>query len=475
MDSPQRRSVLGAMASAALGLAAPGAFAAGAAVEKISGEFGDGTHWAVSKPAKWNGTLLLDLDGAGFPAPPPGRTPPPLPAGIGAAMLSAPPTAFQDWLLSQGFAVGGTMREPIGYQFDKALDNLIEVRRLFAAKWAPPKRTLALGTSRGAFVARLALERHPEIFKGGMVNAGGGGGEIAGLHDRLNTTFALKTLVDPSSPARLVNIDDVHAEETALGVLLAKAVATPPGRARLALAAAFEQYAPWTSRDKPKPAPDDYDAVVDQIAETFAFANPPSVRAGVEKIAGGNVSWNTHDDYTDLLRRSGRQAMVEALYRKAGLDLGGDLATLKAAPRISADKAAVAKAERLMTYTGRLGGPLIEVDNDDPIDPAPYKLAYRQTLRRAETEKLFRLLWVDAAGHAAQTPLDRAVGLKLLVHRLDAGAWGDTSLPALKALAAQIARASPIALGQPTFFDPGPIPAPLFTWDSGNWGTYRGG
>jgi pimeloyl-ACP methyl ester carboxylesterase len=430
---------------------ASGAVASAADAESISGTLADGTRWEMSKPADWNGTIILDLDGA-------------------AGARSDP---YRDWLLTQGFATGGTQREPVGYDFVKAVENLVAVREQFITRWGKPKRTIASGGSRGGFVTRIAVERRPDIFAGGLVVAGGGGGQIAGQRDKLNAVFALKTLVDPQAPLRLVNIDNVQAETAALGDLVKKANASPQGRARLALAASFEQFALWTSRNKPRPGATDYDAQVDQIAENFAFANPASVRAGVEKIAGGNVSWNTDVDYADLLQRSGRAAMVEAMYSKAGLDLAADLAALAKAPRIKADPAAVAKEEPLGSYTGKIQGPVVNVDNDDPVDAAPYKLEYLNTLKRAGTDNLFRMLWTDTAGHASIPAVDKAVGFTLLLRRLDTGAWGDTSLPALQALAAGIVRQAP-ALGQSKLFDPGPITPALFSWDASKWGSYKG-
>ncbi|HWA21326.1 MAG TPA: hypothetical protein VG735_02900 [Caulobacterales bacterium] len=294
--SPVRRTfVCGALAGA-LSLAFS-TLALAADAEKITGTLADGTSWEMTKPANWNGTILLDLDGAGFPASAiPANLPPDLAAAAAKAQAERLINPYKDWLLAQGFATGGTQREPVGYDFLKAIDNLLVVRQHFTEKWGAPKRTIAIGNSRGGFVARLAIERRPDIFAGALLSSGGGGGQIAGLRDRLNALFTLKTLVNPQAPLKLVNIDSVPAESAAVAALVKEANATPQGRARLALAAAYEQFALWTDRTKAKPAPADYDAQVDQIAQNFAFGNPPSVRAGVEKIAGGNVSWNTDVD-----------------------------------------------------------------------------------------------------------------------------------------------------------------------------------
>ena len=461
------RRVLRACAAAALlcvaaplaaTAASPPAAASPVAVEQIGGDLEDGTRWIAQKPANWNGTLLLDLDAAGTNA-----TPPPAPR----------PNPFNDWLFAQGYAIGGVTREPVGYDFPRAVDYLLDVRRAFAARWRAPRRTLAVGNSRGAFVLRKALELHPEVFDGGLMSSGGGAGEIAVLRNKLNTLFVLKTLVDPTSPLKLVNIETAP-ENAALIALTAKARATPQGRARMALATGIAQFAPWTSRGTPKPAPNDYDGQLDQIFDNFVFATAVPVRTGVEIIAGGNVSWNTGVDYAALLRRSGRLAMVEALYAKAGLKLADDLSALARAPRIKADRAAVRRAEPLMTYTGKIRAPLVNVDNDDPVDPASDKIAYRRTLEKAGTAGLFRLIWADGPGHGGQSNLDRAVGFQLLIERLETGRWSDTTLPALKRRAAEISRATPVDLGASTLFDPGPLPAPATTWDVVDWGRYRG-
>lgn len=460
-----------AFAPVAIAQGAPAVAASTADAGEIGGTLPDGTRWRVQMPAKWNGTLVLDLDGAGPSGPP--RAPAAPPPGAASAPMPAapPPNPFPAWLLSQGYAYGGITREPVGYDFPRAVDYLLDVRARAVARWGAARRTLVIGGSRGAFVVRKALELRPDVFDGGMMNSGGGAGEIAVLNNKLNTLFVLKTLVDPASPMRLVGVDPV-ADNAALQALVANANASPQGRARLALAGAVQQFALWSSRGKPRPAPTDYEAQVDQMAENFTWAAAVPVRAGVEKVAGGNVSWNTGVDYAALLRTSGRQAMVEALYAKAGLRLADDLATLAKAPRIAADPAAVRKAEPLMTYNGRIKDPVINIDNDDPVDPASDKLVYADTLKAAGTAPLFRLIWSDLPGHGGQSPLDRATAFTLLNERIASGKWGDTSVPALKKKALAVAAASPVDLGQATFFDPGRLPPPAGRWDFRNWGRY---
>ena len=131
------------------------------------------------------------------------------------------------------------------------------------------------------------------------------------------------------------------------------------------------------------------------------------------------------------------------------------------------------RAEPLISYTGRIRSPVVNVDNDDPVDPASDKLAYVATLKRARTEDYFRLIWSDVAGHARHSDLDRAVGFTVLIDRLDTGKWGDTSVKALRSVAAEITKESPVDLGKLNVFDPGPIPEPSTIWDASSWGSYR--
>ncbi len=429
----------------------------------------DSTPWAVVAPmplSSWNGTIILDLDGS----------------SVGGTQ---PLSSAVKWLLANVYAYGGTNRAPVNYNFPKAVDHLIQVRQFFidhAGK--APTRTIAWGSSRGGFVARMCMELKPDVFNGAIVMAGGGAGEIAVLNSKLDSLWVLKTLVNPASPLKLVgianNTDAINAETAALTDLVKLADSTPAGRARLAFAAAVEQFAPWTVANTPEPAPDDYDAQYAQLVANlgptgpnYVFANPAVVRAPIEELAGGVVSWNEGVNYAPLLARSGRSDFVRAMYDKAGLDLQKDLSTLDNAPRISADPAAVAKAEKIMSYTGKISGPIINVDDiGDPVDPPSMKAAYEDTLRRAGNANLLRVAWVHRAGHGGQSDLEKISGFVTLINRLNSGQWGDTSPEGMNALAAKLATDSSVfPPDKPLFFDP-QVPL-LRPWDASNWGKYQ--
>ncbi len=432
-------------------------------VETISGKLPDGTPYAVHKPAQWNGTIVLDLDGATNPR-------------------ISPKIA---WLIQNGYAYGGTTRNIPGYDFRRAVDNLVAVRSIFAGQFDTPARTLIHGISRGSFVCRLAMEFEPEIFDGAVVGAGGGSGEIATLNSMLDGLFVLKTLVNPDSPMQIVGVPDTiaatSAETAALKELVALADTTPIGRARFALAAAIEQFAPWTCMGSSEPDAKDYDAQYEQLScpfigmPNFVFANPISVRAPIEELAGGIVSWNHGIDYSRMLMLSGRRDFVEAMYEKAGANLADDLALLAKAPRISADPDAVNFIEKTISYTGEIKGPVINVDNTgDPIDPTSCEVAYAQTIRRAGNQKLLRNTIVHSPAHAGINALEFITGFVMLIDRLDNGQWGSTSAFAMNRLARKLAAKSPLLFAgmKPRFVGPR-LGIPLRTWDAGDWDTYK--
>jgi len=259
------------------------------------------------------------------------------------------------------------------------------------------------------------------------------------------------------------------------------------GRARLALAAAVSQTPPWLIPDKPRPAPDDYDAQYAQLLQGYVTVQTISVQAGAQEVAGsGNILWNNGVDYSVELARSGRDDFVRAMYnnKKAGVtleNLEADLRTLKHASRISADPASVDSAEKYLCYTGKIPGPFVSDNNiGDTNYPPPKEVAYDQTLAKAGNLHLHHKLWIESAGHGNESNLELLVGILTLIDRLDTGKWHYTSAKAQNALADKILSETDILLGapplrgyQPPSFIEFKPDQPLRTWDVSNFGTYR--
>ncbi len=143
-------------------------------------------------------------------------------------------------------------------------------------------------------------------------------------------------------------------------------------------------------------------------------------RQDQERRAGGVFSWNTGVDYAAQLQRSGRRAMVEALYRKAGLSLDADLATLAAAPRIAAKTSAVDYMRRNYTPNGR---PLVPVITLQAIGDGATSPSLQQAYIDAAPPRMAQGLWLDAAGHCGMSKEAAITALRQLEARIDEGRW----------------------------------------------------
>jgi pimeloyl-ACP methyl ester carboxylesterase len=436
----------------------------------ISGVFHPGepgqVAWRVIKPEQWNGTLVLDLDFA--------------PGGYSAMQ--------RQWFLERGYAIGGIQRtqNETAYELKKYVDDLVQVRRnLIDAGAGVPTRTIAFGASRGGFVARMAVEYRPDIFKGAVAFAGGGSGVIASWLSKADAVWALKTLVDPTAPLAINNLPDIppgatygpnYQQDVALAALVNQARSTPQGMARLVLAAALEQASGWPSGATP-PADSDYETQGNLIAASFAFGNPQFVHKEVEVMAGGPIVWNHGVDYRKLLLQSGDIDRVRYWYNRAGLDLDADLRTLNAAPRFSADPAAVHRVEQIGTFTGRTGGPVFSIKTiGDSADSVSLDEAYERTFNAARTSAQLRSAFIARAGHSTQTLRERLTAFEVLIERLNTNRWPDTSPEALNVRGATIGAGTTIPddqFGATAYIQYRPIPA-LRTWDFTNWGEYFG-
>ena len=414
-------------------------------------------------PEAWKGTLVLDLD-----------------------FVTGWQPVQRQWFLDRGYAIGGITRanNEASYAMRDYVDNLLTLRRLVTEQRSAPTRTLAMGVSRGAYVALAAIDAEPDVFAGAVALSGGSLGLVARMLSKLDRTLgaqvAGRSLVsaDAGEPAEVASAhrpSDPYAEDTALTALVEKARSTPIGRARLMLAAAFDQVPRWGTRNTPAPAADNLDGQLDQVVDNFGGGFNQSLRWAVETAAGGNISWNHGVDYADLLARSGLADLVAHAYGKAGGDLKADLATLAKAPRVAADPSALARAERgLLSYAGKIKGPvIIGTTVGDPAEAPSIESAYVDTVKRAGGNDLVRTIFSARPGHASWSVLERVTAFQALVDRLDAGQWGTIAqVPDMSARASRIKMASQVELGSDLFVDVRPAPA-LRTWDATNWGSYR--
>jgi pimeloyl-ACP methyl ester carboxylesterase len=411
----------------------------------------DGSTYLMDVPAHWNGTVLLYSHGY-------------TPDGVPNPAANAPSDAVRTALLDAGYAQIGSSYPETGWVVERALPAQLATLDLFRDRFGPPRRTIAWGTSMGGMITTGLAERYGRRFAGTLAMCGLEQGAVANFNNTLDPLFALRTLLTPGATTPLVALPDQPTAFAAIGQLTAAmdaAQATPQGRARIALAAALHNLPAWSDPSKPEPAPDDFDTAE---ANQFGVLHLTiyvglSWRQEAEEHAGGNMSWNTHVDYGRLLARSSVRTEVEALYARAGLSLRDDLAALAAAPRISADPAAVGYMARNISFSGRLIRPMLTIHTTgDQLVPVQVEHAYADAVDDAHRSALLRQAYVHRAGHCAFTTGEMLAALRSLERRIASGRWPDTGPDALNRLASAL---DPTVTPAYVTYRPAPYPRPF--------------
>jgi pimeloyl-ACP methyl ester carboxylesterase len=359
-----------------------------------------GALWSAIVPPNWNGTLLLHSRGyagqAGSPDP--------------------APAPYRDRLLAEGYALAASNYGSGGWALAEAVPAQEQTVAAFARRYGKPRRVLGYGFSMGGLVTTALAERANPAIDGGVSLCSSMGGTLAMMNMGLDGAFVFRTLVAPDAGIALVGIADDRANAGKAATAAQSALATPAGRARIALAAVLAGIPAW----RPPGGMGDAD---EQKVEALARALPAGVflpRAEQEQRAGGIYSWNTGVDYAALLDRSGQEPLIRRLYAKAGLDFAADLALLAHAPRISAQPGAVAYMAANYSPTGRPTVPLLAVQAlNDPITSPSLQEGYAA----AASPRMVQSLYLPLVGHCNFTPEQIVEAIHRLELRLERNVW----------------------------------------------------
>jgi pimeloyl-ACP methyl ester carboxylesterase len=381
---------------------------------RYSGTLPNGATWIADVPTRWNGILIIYSHGY-VPGPdnPPRNSP-------------NQPTA--DALLARGYALAGSSYSRPGWALATAPDDQIATLRAVRRLIGRPDRVIAFGTSMGGLVTGRLAQTAGENFDGALATCGLMGGGVDLHNYQLDGLHAINQLLLGDAAVRLVRfsgIDEVTATLDRLKTAIRAAQATPQGRARIALAAAYLHLPGWFA-GLPRPGARDYEAQqvgqyegLLQSIDRFQLG-----RFDVEQSAGGNPSWNEGVDYRRLLTRSINDAQVRALYRQAGLDLRADLDRLTATADITPDRAALGWLSRTSTLSGRLAMPVLTIHTtNDPLVPAQHEQEYAEDVRGASDQRLLRQAYTDHPGHCTFTPAELVAGVETVRMRIESGRW----------------------------------------------------
>ncbi|MFF4208126.1 alpha/beta hydrolase [Streptomyces sp. NPDC001796] len=413
-------AALAAVASAALTtLPAPAARADSGATH-LTGTLADGATWIADVPARWNGTLLLFSHGFGP-----------------TVAQDAPSDAVRTELLAEGYATAGSSYDPHGsmWALNSAERDQFATLDAVTAKIGTPRRTLSVGQSMGGLVnAQIARDGAGRVDGAlGLCGLVAGGTDLDNY--QLDAEYTIARLLLSGQDVRLVRFGsaaDAAATAKKLTDAVTAAQATPQGRARIALAAAFLNLPAWAPGET-APAPTDWAGQEKQQYAWFAQGILSFVEGGryaIEQSAGGNNSWNKGVDYAHLLAGSVHAPQVRALYQAAGLDLRADLRSLTAGAAVTADPAAVRTAQRTSSAGQGLGVPLLDVHTvADNLVPVEQERQFGDRVRASGDGALLRQAYVQRQGHCTFTTAETVAALHALEHRVTTGHWDDAATP----------------------------------------------
>jgi hypothetical protein len=423
--------------------------------ETLTGTFGDGATYLIQVPADWNGTLVLYSHGYVTP----GSANPATDVGD---PLTGP------WLLTNGYALAGSSYATTGWAVQQAIPDQLATLNTFDHLVRKPNRTIAWGHSLGGMITAGLIQVAPQRFTAALPMCGVVAGGVQTWNLALDAALAVQQLLGPTSGLQIVNITDPTANLTLAEGLYAGAQATPHGQARIALAAALGDTPGWFDPSTPEPAPTDYTAQeanqflwATEVDGPFAFA----LRAELEARAGGNPSWTRGVDFWQQLQESPDYNEVKALYHAAGLSLQADVATLTAAPRITADPSAVAYLKQNIVFNGDISQPVLTLHTTgDGLVVNEDESQYKNTVDAAGKGYLLRQEFVSRAGHCTFTPAETIAAFKALIHRVNTGHWGNLSPAALNAVATSLGPTYNTAPAAYTPFTPLPFQRPASTF-----------
>ncbi|MXP26710.1 hypothetical protein GRI39_11755 [Altererythrobacter indicus] len=380
---------------------------AGAISTHWQGTMPNGNLWELDMPASWNGTVILTSHGYH--------------GGDDKKALHSLNDSLdlQEKLLSEGYAMLGSSYSRNGWAVEEGMADQKATLDLFTARFGKPRRVIAYGQSMGGLISLGLVEKWPEAIDGAMPVCASAAGATPMMNVALDGMFAFKTLLAPD--LTLIGADNEMAERAKAQKALDAAQQTPQGRARIALSAALAQIPTWSGHDA---TPDQQEEAL--YKDLLWGAMLP--RSDQEERAGGNFSSNVGVDYADLLARSGEADLVRTLYQQAGLNLEADLAAINAAPRIKANKRAVAYMDANFVPSGNLKRPVLLMHTlGDNMTPPSLTSGLAIRVKAAGNAANLRRIFVDRTGHCNFTSAELETGLDQLIARLDSGAWPDLS------------------------------------------------
>jgi pimeloyl-ACP methyl ester carboxylesterase len=159
----------------------------------VDGDQSTGAKYRIcmpDAPIPWNGDLLVYAHGYMDP----GR-----PIEIPEEQLELGGISLPGTLTSLGYAFATTSYATNGLAMREAVTDLVDLVGVFSATYGAPGKVVLAGPSEGGVVTVLAMEKHPDLFDGGLAACG----PIGGIPAQINYMGDFRVVFDYYFPGLL--------------------------------------------------------------------------------------------------------------------------------------------------------------------------------------------------------------------------------------------------------------------------------
>lgn len=352
-----------------------------------------GANYKIRIPENWNGKLLVYAHGYRDKADGPGET------DNFTAEAAPGGTAFEDALLSMGYALAGSAYKDNGWAVREGIADTRDLTNYFAREYGEPDRTILWGFSMGSVVTYESVELYPELYDGAIaacaVGAGASRAWDGGLVAALAYDVAFGMPASWGTPADIR--DDIDFDTEVAPVLFGQA-SDPANLGKFEFMRMVAGIPP------------------ENFYSNFLFTDMyffTEARAELERRAGGPVGQNLnhHYDLTDV---------EKGYLASLGVDSDAMLAEMNGRTNINGRGGRYVK--QYATYTGYITRPVLSVHTfSDGLVPVQHQAAYRDTV--AAAGKLDNLVqaYTDSVGHCTFTPEQLITFILAMDFWLDSG------------------------------------------------------
>jgi pimeloyl-ACP methyl ester carboxylesterase len=168
-------------------------------IKSCQGKTSDGAPYVLSAPLNFNGTAFLYAKGYRYPISIPGLwdvANSSLPEGVPGA--AADKTAIGAYMLSKGYGIFSSGLSKTGWNADLALKTYVELIGIWKKEFTTTKKVVVWGESQGGFVVQALAENHPELVDAAVPMCMVGGSLEAALKMAGDALWGIKTFFDPT-------------------------------------------------------------------------------------------------------------------------------------------------------------------------------------------------------------------------------------------------------------------------------------